>query len=497
MAKSFEIIDLFAGPGGLGEGFSAAGRETGTTMKIRMSVEKQPTEVRTLRLRSFLRSFGDQFPGAYHDALNRGQPLPDWSETHPAAWKAAKDEARGLTLGGVGVFDEIATVLDETRERNHGDTILIGGPPCQAYSIVGRSRNKGIEGYVPEQDHRHFLYQEYVGILQRLRPAVFVMENVKGMLSSKVGGGEIFERVLTDLRNAGDGYTLVPLAVDRLGVEARGRDYVVRSEEHGIPQARHRVLILGLRSDLPALPPGPALLPTVDHRISVKQVISDLPRLRSGLSYGDSSSAWLRVVENHIAAIAGADAVPSEVRALVATTNASLKGSIEDRSSSGPRLPIDMPRHLADWLLDPQLDVVLNHETRSHIQEDLGRYLFVAAYGKVFGRSPGLRDFPEFLLPDHKSKNTGAFADRFRVQIGIRPSTTITSHISKDGHYYIHPDETQVRSLTVREAARLQTFPDNYYFHGGRTAQYHQVGNAVPPYLAYQIGRVVREILSR
>jgi DNA (cytosine-5)-methyltransferase 1 len=132
------------------------------------------------------------------------------------------------------------------------------------------------------------------------------------------------------------------------------------------------------------------------------------------------------------------------------------------------------------------------------MRSDLYRYYFSACFAKMYNRSPQLADFPEELLPKHKNVNKGVngelFSDRFRVQIANAPSTTITSHISKDGHYYIHPDPTQCRSLTVREAARLQTFPDNYYFEGNQTLRYQQVGNAVPPLLALKIAQAVYEI---
>jgi DNA (cytosine-5)-methyltransferase 1 len=149
---------------------------------------------------------------------------------------------------------------------------------------------------------------------------------------------------------------------------------------------------------------------------------------------------------------------------------------------------------LQQWYQDEKLDGVCNHQTRTHLMEDLKRYLFASIYAEKNKRFPRLKDYEEHsteLLPDHVSAKSGKFADRFRVQMPNCAATTVTSHISKDGHYFIHYDSDQCRSLTVREAARIPTFPDNYLFCGPRTAQYHQVGNAVPPYLAYQIAKIV------
>jgi len=152
------------------------------------------------------------------------------------------------------------------------------------------------------------------------------------------------------------------------------------------------------------------------------------------------------------------------------------------------------------WFCDSRIGGVCNHSSRSHMESDLFRYFYAACYAAYHGRTPTLRHFPKELLPNHgnvrEAIGNGHFADRFRVQVSSRPSTTIVSHISKDGHYYIHPDPLQCRSLTVREAARLQTFPDNYFFCGNRTSQYAQIGNAVPPLLAMQIGEIVRDVLK-
>ena len=155
-----------------------------------------------------------------------------------------------------------------------------------------------------------------------------------------------------------------------------------------------------------------------------------------------------------------------------------------------------VPKHLQSWLPDPRLDVILNHEVREHMSADLMRYAYASAFARVQGYSPrGAKEFPIGLHPHHKNWKSGKFVDRFKVQIGDAPSSTVTSHLAKDGHYFIHPDPSQIRSLSVREAARLQTFPDNYFFEGKRGAQYRQVGNAVPPWMARQIADVVYSFL--
>ena len=130
---------------------------------------------------------------------------------------------------------------------------------------------------------------------------------------------------------------------------------------------------------------------------------------------------------------------------------------------------------------------------------DLARYFYYATVAADTGISIKISDLPSELTPAHKNATnpSGHFSDRFRVQLWDKPSSTVVSHISKDGHYYIHPDPLQMRSLTVREAARLQTFPDSYHFMGNRTQQYHQVGNAVPPVLAKQIAELVEEYLAQ
>ena len=521
---TYSVVDIFAGPGGLAEGFSSVpGADGARAFKITLSIEKETAAHSTLRLRSFLRQFGGALPDSYYKLINEGGAEPDWAALHPDKWKAAEEEAWKLELGKEDPKTRLNSRLDAIRAEADGNVILIGGPPCQAYSLVGRARNQGIKDYKAEDDHKHFLYKEYIRILDRLQPAAFVMENVKGMLSSSIDGGKnrIFDQVLRDLRGEdplgerpeATPYRLIALdprsrrQLDFTRFEPRASDFVVRTEDFGVPQARHRVIVVGLRADLAkGLSDSSLAELMVRHNLkaTVAHVLDGMPKLRSGLSRGvDSAEEWKKVVQNSMAFVVDADTgldddlqQSFETRARECLSLLRGMNELPGREGNGTGISPECPPDLRNWLVDDRVKNLPNHAARGHMASDLARYFFAAVFAEVADRSPKASDFPEELAPEHENWNSGKFADRFRVQRSGGPSTTVTSHISKDGHYFIHPDPMQCRSLSVREAARLQTFPDNYLFKGNRTEQYVQVGNAVPPLLARWIGEALFAILT-
>ncbi|SFP31091.1 DNA cytosine methyltransferase [Tranquillimonas alkanivorans] len=509
MPPTFGVVDLFAGPGGLGEGFASLVEDGHAPFRIGISVEKEAAAHRTLTLRAFVREYRAHhggLPRQYVDFHAGKLPQPDWREVDASAWQLAVDEARALELG----TEAAATVIDaaiENLKTKCDDTILIGGPPCQAYSLVGRARSRGKIGYIPEEDERHYLFREYIRVLDRLRPAAFVMENVKGMLSSTVESRLVFEMLMDDLtslgKSRGHQYELRSVRVEdgkaSLREATRPSDFVVRAEELGVPQRRHRVIIVGIRADLAGKTAEAGIVAPGPTR-TVSDAISNMPYLRSGISRGaDNAEDWRQEVVDAAKLLAsiyvGRDDEP--LRKAFSSVAGRLTREAPDcrKDTRLPETYGSSRDELLQWLERPELCAVAQHETRGHMTSDLGRYLFASVFGAVRGYSPKAADFPLALSPDHRNWHSGVFNDRFRVQLANEASTTVTSHISKDGHYFIHPDPLQCRSLTVREAARLQTFPDDYLFMGNRTQQYVQVGNAVPPFLARHIaGLILREL---
>ena len=473
-------------------------------------MEKEPVAHRTLALRALFRYFPKgKAPDCYYDYV-RGKISREVFLKHPdvkdAALQAEK-EAKCAELGKTP-HKTIDAWIKEALGTNT-NWVLIGGPPCQAYSLAGRSRLRGKDPAKFEKDTRHFLYTEYLRVIQEFRPSVFVMENVKGMLNSKHGGTGIFERILADLTSPRDGlsYQIRSFAVE--GEKLKPADFVLEADDYGVPQSRHRVILFGVRSDVASatdaldLEPRRFLLRKAASTVSVLEALAGLPPLRSRLSSrSDSHATWLKVV---LDAPLGLKDWRVPLRSVIEDMMATYAEEASLHVTSGATfLPMAvapgtaMPAELRSWFLDSRLGGVLQHESRRHMESDLHRYMFAACYAMSEGHTPKLRHFPPRLLPDHGNidDDTVPFADRFRVQVGDAPSSTVVSHIAKDGHYYIHPDPSQCRSLTVREVARLQTFPDNYFFEGNRTQQYWQIGNAVPPLLARKIALVISAFMA-
>lgn len=509
MHGRIRVIDVFAGPGGLSEGFTRY-REAGKRIfSLELSIEKDQWAHRTLELRSFYRQLRTRAARKDYFRYLRGEDEGGIDRAtlfarYRAAARRATAEALQMELGSRSRAESSRAMRRALGGGSQRPWVLIGGPPCQAYSTAGRSRMRPVWGAREfEKDSRQTLYREYLHILERHRPHAFIMENVKGILSSQLKSRSVFGQILDDLHELS--YALFSLTrrsreqgllLQDESLRLDPVEFVIKAENHGVPQARHRVIIFGIRSDL--LRDHGGYAPPVlrqQEPIPVTAVLADLPRLRSGLSYGaDSDEAWIDEIRSipfaqWLGKVNGE--LSSALIQKITRTAEDLRMPQKKRGSRYVRFAENRPRirHRASWYEAPGLGGACNHETRGHMPSDLHRYLFASCFAQVYGDTPKLRDFPKArfpagLLPAHvnarQALRYGNFNDRFRVQLAGQPATTIMAHIAKDGHYYIHPDPSQCRSLTVREAARIQTFPDDYFFEGPRTEQYRQVGNAVP-----------------
>ena len=486
------VVDLFAGPGGLGEGFSAF--KNNSKFRIVLSVEKEKFACETLILRSFFHQFRKK-PKSYYDYLQGKITKESLYRTFPKQFKNACDSVMNLELGSgrnsLTVSNKIKTLI-----KKNSHWLLLGGPPCQAYSVAGRSKIKNLKGKeIFEKDNRHTLYKQYLRIISDHGPSVFIMENVKGLISSKINDRNTLTDILNDLKypdrvfknKEKKEYNLYSLNKKNDLFED---DFLVNCSRHGIPQRRERLFIIGVRKDI-----NIDKITPLEHEkeIPLEKVISNLPKIRSLISKAsDSHENWLKLFDEF-------------KKDISKTFNFNIVKSKKIKNLGANYIKCKLPKieYKSDWYEDHRIEGVLNHETRKYISDDIKRYIFSSLYAQKNNHSPKITDFPKFLYPKHKNimerrNKKIIFNDRFRVQLRNKPATTITSHISKDGHYYIHYDASQARSFSVREAARIQTFPDNYYFEGNKTQQYIQVGNAVPPLIAKKIASIIyKDIFSR
>lgn len=325
-----------------------------------------------------------------------------------------QDSVINLGIGGEN-NSEIFRRINLLAENKSID-LIIGGPPCQAYSLVGRARDK--KGM--KDDPRNYLYKEYAKFLKRYQPRVFVFENVLGLITAEKG--MYFRNMQKYFRSVG--YNLAY--------------QVLKSEDFGVLQKRRRIILIGWRKDLVNF--SYPTFETIENPFSIKDLLNDLKPIYAGES-------------SHI-------------------TDYQCEAS----------------EYLKRFDLRNGVNFVTQHIARPHNENDLAIYK-IAVQKLNEGERLKYPDIPKNLKTHSNQKS---FLDRFKVVNPDDYSHTMVAHISKDGHHYIHPSMEQNRSISVREAARIQSFPDDYYFEGGRSAAFRQIGNAVPPLMAKSIAEGIQ-----
>jgi len=398
---TYNFIDLFAGAGGLSEGFIRAGfspiahvemnKDACDTIKIRTAYhwlkENKKTEI-------------------YNDYLK--------SETKnkKELWKHVPENLINSVINkeiSENTLPEIFNSIDKELNGNKVD-LIIGGPPCQAYSIVGRARKD------MESDPRNHLYKHYVKFLEKYNPNMFVFENVPGILSAK--NGEYLNKIFKAVKNAGYEVAIPP------------KNHL-NAKDFGVLQDRKRVIIIGWKKELNLKYPE---FETTENNFQIlKDLFSDLKPLKNG---------------------------QGTLNAVAYTTQPT--------------------EYLKQTNIRNGLDFVTQHIVRPNNDNDLEIYQIAIEHWNN-GKRLNYAELPKRLI---KHTNTDSFVNRFQVVNGKGVSHTVVAHIAMDGHYYIHPDKKQNRSISVREAARIQSFLDDYFFEGSRTAAFKQIGNAVPPLMA-------------
>jgi len=414
---SYNFIDLFAGAGGLSEGFVQAG------FSPVAHVEMNAFAAQTLETRTgyfYLKSQGKL--DVYYDYL-KGQITRDkFLEQIPEEQLKSVfcETMSDDTLPGL--FETIDAIL--TARNIDKVDVIIGGPPCQAYSLVGRAQSSHMEKPMAE-DPRNDLYKLYARFLQKYQPKMFVFENVMGIKSA----------------NGGATWTKVQAALREVGYEIECHEQ--NSKNFGVLQSRRRMIIVGWLKD------SGLVYPKFEKK-AVEATVNDILRDLAVLHPGEKSSEYCTD---------------------------------------------EMSRYLVETGIRTKEDILTHHCARTNKPRDIEIYKKTIELWNDGHKRLNYNDLPEELKTH---KNRKSFLDRFKVVEGDEPCChTMLAHISKDGHYFIHPDIKQHRSITVREAARIQSFPDSYFFEGPRTAQFVQIGNAVPPLMARGIAEGILCELTR
>lgn len=413
------FLDIFAGAGGLAEGFVRAGYSP------ICHIEMDPAACNTLRTRA-----------TYHYLMrNNGNELYKkyltGKITRNELYSSVPKEVINTIIQEEISESSLPRLFEYIQSFEKKVDLIIGGPPCQAYSLAGRSRDPNrMVG-----DKRNYLYKLYAEFLERFKPKYFVFENVIGLLSSKDEDGELH---LSKMRTL----------FKQKGYETELR--VLDSSQYGVLQKRMRVIIIGKRGDETGFYPE---IKKTKTKYTVDAVLNDLPAIHSG------------------------------------------EGTYYGVNGICPP-----SRYLIESKIYSEGFPITFHCARPNNSRDLKIYSLAVDNWNNNHKRLNYATVPEEL---RTHKNSTSFTDRFKVVAGDLPySQTIVAHISKDGHYYIHPDKNQNRSLTPREVARLQTFPDDYFFESisgrpSRTFAYKQIGNAVPVLLAEKVADALKPLFEK
>lgn len=409
MKAKLQYIDLFAGAGGLSEGF----KRTGQYRPIaHVEMNSQACDTLKTRLAYYYLKENNKIDLYYRYLKNQISRAELWNSLPKDLLDSVIN--RELSDDSLNdIFKQIDNLLEKSETQNVD--LVVGGPPCQAYSIMGRS----VSSTGMMNDPRNYLYKLYVKFIAKYRPKMFIFENVPGLLTAQ--GGEILKDIISSF--------------DEIGYKIDYR--ILNAEDFGVLQSRKRVIIIGHEQgedfDYPVFDDFK------NPEIKVNSLLDDLGKL----DISSTSNQYVDVPNSYL-----------------------IESGIRDD---------DTP---LTW-----------HMSRYTNEND--RAIYAEAIRLWNSKKVRLRyDQLETNLITHK--NTKSFLDRFKVLAADLPSShTMIAHIAKDGHYFIHPDLEQCRSITVREAARIQSFPDNYFFEGSRTAAFTQIGNAVPPLMAFRIAETL------
>lgn len=415
------VLDLFSGAGGLSEGFF----RVGTTFVGH--VEMDTYACKTLKTRTAYWNLKklNKLDVYYDYLLKKISTNELWDIANvSSSFDVINKEISNQT------FREIVDIIDQNlkiKKINKID-VIIGGPPCQAYSIIGRARMKE----AVKNDPRNFLYKYYIKFLRLYKPKMFIFENVPGLKSA--GNGQYFN----DLKNA----------INKAGYHIELRELI--ASDYGVLQNRKRIIIVGWKKKKNMEYIYPNFQKITNDKYVVGDLLNDLPSIKPG---------------------------------------SKIEGKNKYKKSTNQYL-------IDSSIRDKNFNILTQHETRPH--NELDREIYKEAIlawnnkkEKLCYKELSIRR-PELIT----HKNTMTFTNRFNVvKADQRTSHTVLAHMAMDGHYYIHPDIKQLRSLSIREAARLQSFPDDFYFEGSRTSIFRQIGNAVPPKMAEQIAKKIKELI--